>query len=285
MQKILPSERYLKMWKQQQVPLLKYLYLLNEEEQPIRRVLHNQSNVLEMIFVVDGFAKYLVNGKEYVLQKGELLIVNAGQNLDELFYEEQAATRYILGLQNVLIAGLEENCFISEDQVPVFSVQNEFSLLKQMLELFAYLQEESDLHAELLGNQVKSLFLLLSKLVGEQQEKLEDTTQEEMPLALLIKDYLDQHFTEDISLDFLSKRFKISSFYLSHMYKKQFNYSPVQYILRKRISLAQTLLITSDLSIGEVARKVGYKNPSHFHLLFTKNVGVSPRKYRMNYEI
>lgn len=285
MQKILPSERYLKMWKHQQVPLLKYLYLLNEEEQPIRRVLHNQSNVLEMIFVVDGYAKYLVNGKEYVLQKGELLIVNAGQNLDELFYEEQAATRYILGLHNVLIAGLEENCFISEDQVPVFSVQNEFSLLKQMLELFAYLQEESDLHAELLGNQVKSLFLLLSKLVGEQQEKLEDTTQEEMPLALLIKDYLDQHFTEDISLDFLSKRFKISSFYLSHMYKKQFNYSPVQYILRKRISFAQTLLITTDLSIGEVARKVGYKNPSHFHLLFTKNVGISPRKYRMNYEI
>lgn len=285
MQRFFPSERYLKMWKVQQVPLFKYLYCLPEEVQ-MPRILKNQGHSLELIFVAEGFAKYILNGKEYALQKGDILVVNAHQDLDEFIVEEQNAVRYILGLDHVLIQGLEENCLIPEGKSPLVSSQESYDLLLTLFEMIPNLQEEhNDLHAEILGYQIKSLLLILNKLFGESENKEETEQQSDMPLAVLIKEYIDHHFTEDLSLDSLSKRFNISSFYLSHMYKKQFNYSPVQYILRKRMSLAQTLLITTNLSIGEVAHKAGYKNPSHFHLLFTKNVGISPRKYRMNYEM
>lgn len=284
MQRFLPTERYLKMWKPQQVPLFKYLYCLPQDVQ-MPRILKNQGHSLELIFVAEGFAKYILEGKEYAVQKGEVLVVNAHQDLDEFIVEEQNAVRYILGLDQVLIPGLDENCLIPEGKSPLIASQEFYDLLLSFFSLIPQLQEDTDLHAEILGYQVKSLFLIFNKLFGESESKEEDNQQVEIPLAVLIKDYIDRHFTEDLSLDSLSKRFNISSFYLSHMYKKQFNYSPVQYILRKRMSLAQTLLITTNLSIGEVAQKAGYKNPSHFHLLFTKNVGISPRKYRMNYEM
>lgn len=47
----------------------------------------------------------------------------------------------------------------------------------------------------------------------------------------------------------------------------------MQYLLRRRIGEAQTLLITTDLSITRIAERVGYDTQSYFNLQFTKNVG------------
>ena len=75
----------------------------------------------------------------------------------------------------------------------------------------------------------------------------------------------------------------ISPYYLSHVFKQMSGYSPVQYLLRRRIGEAQTLLITTDLSITRIAELVGYDTQSYFNLQFTKNVGMSPGKFRQNY--
>lgn len=63
----------------------------------------------------------------------------------------------------------------------------------------------------------------------------------------------------------------ISPYYLSHVFKQMSGYSPVQYLLRRRIGEAQTLLITTDLSITRIAEMVGYDTQSYFNLRFTKN--------------
>lgn len=60
-------------------------------------------------------------------------------------------------------------------------------------------------------------------------------------------------------------------------------YSPVQYLLRRRIGEAQTLLITTELPITRIAEMVGYDTQSYFNLQFTKNVGMPPKKFRQNY--
>ena len=75
----------------------------------------------------------------------------------------------------------------------------------------------------------------------------------------------------------------ISPYYLSHVFKQMSGYSPVQYLLRRRIGEAQTLLITTDLPITRIAEMVGYDTQSYFNLQFTKNVGMPPNKFRQNY--
>ena len=57
----------------------------------------------------------------------------------------------------------------------------------------------------------------------------------------------------------------------------------MQYLLRRRIGEAQTLLITTDYSITTIAGMVGYETHSYFNSQFTKHVGMSPMKYRQNY--
>ena len=60
-------------------------------------------------------------------------------------------------------------------------------------------------------------------------------------------------------------------------------YSPLQYVLRRRIGEAQTLLITTDLPVTRIAAQVGYDNPSHFNAQFAKAVGMAPRTFRREY--
>ena len=102
-------------------------------------------------------------------------------------------------------------------------------------------------------------------------------------LGRRIKDYIDKHYMEPITLQSMGEALHISPYYLSHVFKQMSGYSPVQYLLRRRIGEAQTLLITTDLSITRIAEMVGYDTQSYFNLQFTKNVGMPPNKFRQNY--
>ena len=93
----------------------------------------------------------------------------------------------------------------------------------------------------------------------------------------------DDYIVKPITLQSMGEAMHISPYYLSHVFKEMSGYSPVQYLLRRRIGEAQTLLITTELSVTRIAEMVGYDSSSYFNLQFTKNVGMPPNKYRHNY--
>jgi AraC-like DNA-binding protein len=55
---------------------------------------------------------------------------------------------------------------------------------------------------------------------------------------------------------------------------------PQQYITKFRMAHARELIATSQMSITDIARIVGYDNPLYFSRMFKKETGVSPRAYR-----
>ncbi|WP_102493444.1 helix-turn-helix domain-containing protein [Selenomonas felix] len=98
-------------------------------------------------------------------------------------------------------------------------------------------------------------------------------------LFIALKDYIDRHFMEELSVETLSARVHMSTSGLAHQFKKRFGFAPIQYIIR-RIGEAQTLLVTTDLSITEVSARIGYDNISYFNNQFKKFTGLSPQSYR-----
>ena len=96
-----------------------------------------------------------------------------------------------------------------------------------------------------------------------------------------VKDYIDQnYYSDDINLDYLSSKFYINSCHLSSTFKKTTGESLVEYITKRRISEAKSLLKNDDIKLAEVAEKVGYKDYYYFSKLFKKHVGISPLKYK-----
>jgi AraC family transcriptional regulator len=104
----------------------------------------------------------------------------------------------------------------------------------------------------------------------------------EMRRALeYVHDYLDR----DLSLQEIAAVSGVSPNYLTSLFKQTTGYSLHQYVIRQRVEKARTLLLRSDLSIGEIALQVGFYDSAHFNRHFKRLTGLTPgilRKDRKN---
>ena len=98
-----------------------------------------------------------------------------------------------------------------------------------------------------------------------------------------VKDYLDAHFAEKITLDALAERFYINKFYLTRVFKEEFGQSISNYLAQLRITQAKRLLRFSEESIETIALECGLADANYFARLFKKVEGVTPGEYRRHW--
>jgi len=94
------------------------------------------------------------------------------------------------------------------------------------------------------------------------------------------KTYVNRHIAEDISVSVLAAESYMSASYFSRLFKKVVGIGCNEYIVHKRMKIAQDLLMTTPLPTGEIALKVGYNDKNYFSLAFKRNTGMSPTEYR-----
>lgn len=99
-------------------------------------------------------------------------------------------------------------------------------------------------------------------------------------LSRKINAYIDNNFMEDINNDSLAVHFNISKEHMMRTYKRETGDTINNYLVSKRIDEAKELLLLSDLSMTEIAFRVGFKNSQYFSNSFKKNTGFSPKDYR-----
>lgn len=92
--------------------------------------------------------------------------------------------------------------------------------------------------------------------------------------------YLDAHFTENIRVSELCKRYYISQNKLTDLFKKVHGLTILEYILRARIEKAKILLSQGNHTMLEIAHGLGYQRASSFSELFKIRVGISPREFQ-----
>lgn len=95
-----------------------------------------------------------------------------------------------------------------------------------------------------------------------------------------IKEYLDTHYTEKITLDALSEKFYINKFYLTRVFKEQFGQPVTSYLVQLRITQAKRMLRFTDHTIEAVAQDCGFSDANYFSRLFKKVEGITPGEFR-----
>ena len=90
-------------------------------------------------------------------------------------------------------------------------------------------------------------------------------------------DYLNEHLTDDISIDFLADTFFLSRYHLMHAFKEETGYTIGNYLTTKRLLLARDL-IQQGKPITNVCYECGFRNYSTFSRAYKKNFGSSPRE-------
>lgn len=95
--------------------------------------------------------------------------------------------------------------------------------------------------------------------------------------------YIQEHYSENLPVNELAARFDMSPNYFSSVFKKEMNQSAVNYITEYRVQKAREYLETSDWSVVEIARKVGYEDNQYFFRVFKKYAGQTPLQYRQTF--
>ena len=99
-------------------------------------------------------------------------------------------------------------------------------------------------------------------------------------LIVEVQLWLEQHYAEPVRLSELARRFRVSTRTLLRRFHKATDETPMQYLQRLRIDTARALLNATNLSIGEIADRVGYPDPRQFARVFRARSGIGPREFR-----
>ncbi|MBO5340855.1 MAG: AraC family transcriptional regulator [Oscillospiraceae bacterium] len=96
--------------------------------------------------------------------------------------------------------------------------------------------------------------------------------------------YIDEHFARPLDLTTLARQFGLSRSTLCAIFPQFTGLSPHRYIAKKRIEAAQLIIRSEpELSLAQVAARVGYEEFSTFYRTFLRLTGLSPSKYRKLY--
>ncbi|HHX12410.1 MAG TPA: helix-turn-helix transcriptional regulator, partial [Clostridiales bacterium] len=101
-------------------------------------------------------------------------------------------------------------------------------------------------------------------------------------IVRLTKEYLEAHYTEDISLEDVATQVNVSPQYFSKLIKKNTGFNFIDWLSMMRVKKAKELFNSSNLSIKEVCYMIGYKDPNYFSRIFKKRVGITPSEYIKN---
>lgn len=135
------------------------------------------------------------------------------------------------------------------------------------------LEHDSVIDNELVGIAIHGL--LSSMLIARSRDEVPSDSP-----VVLAQNYVAQHFAERITVEDIARAAAVSTSYLTRLFRQQMETSPHDYLLRYRINHAKRLLMETDLSIGAIAKQVGFSSESNFSYRFSKMCGTTPRAYR-----
>ena len=115
--------------------------------------------------------------------------------------------------------------------------------------------------------------MFISQLLCKEEENVHE-------IITKAKHYIDEHLTEELSVSNIAASLYITPNYFSRLFKRVTKEGCNEYIVRKRIEKAKSLLETTSMKTGKIAMMVGYRDTNYFSLAFKKHTGKSPTKYR-----
>ena len=248
---------------------------------------------IEVIIVLDGSCDYRINLDSFVINKGDILIIDS-QSLHSLTYipsKNMTWASFVFNI-NMLKSSNTDGALLKyiapllnhEHQLPIILKDNIdcYSKIFDVIEDIIYCYYEKDIAYEL---ELKSLlfkfFSLLYKndLIKKHQSKnnLTINTTDKIKLVL---NYINDHYSEDISINTLAELCEYSEYHFMRFFKKHIGLTCVQYINNLRLEKSSILLTSTNNAIMDVSLEVGFDNLSYFNKLFKRKYNLTPKEFR-----
>lgn len=248
---------------------------------------------IEVIIVLYGSCDYRINLDSFVINKGDILIIDS-QSLHSLTYipsKNMTWASFVFNI-NMLKSSNTDGALLKyiapllnhEHQLPIILKDNIdcYSKIFDVIEDIIYCYYEKDIAYEL---ELKSLlfkfFSLLYKndLIKKHQSKNNITFNTTNKIKLVLN-YINDNYSEDISINTLAELCDYSEYHFMRFFKKHIGLTCIQYINNLRLEKSSILLTSTNNAIMDISLEVGFDNLSYFNKLFKRKYNLTPKEFR-----
>lgn len=230
-----------------------------------------RAQVNRLYLIRHGTAAVFIDGKEVKLEQGYLYLIPANCMLN--LKAEQAFGKYWCHFFAPTHNGFDLLELIS---TPIRIQPADPEQTEQIFQkLIASSSAESSGWINL--QRISWLLQLLNPfLTAAKNTQIDDEKQQFKPALEHIQSNLDQNIT----VDDLAHTMGCSNSHFAHSFTKTFQCSPMQFIIQKRIFLAERMLCLTARSVKEIGQRCGFNSQAQFSKIFTKVAGRTPLKFR-----
>lgn len=242
----------------------------------------------EIFFITSGQGTFQIGDEIVSVKEADLILINPNCSHTERSVSSSNPLEYIVFAINNLAIGTLPSKLTDDDTKDTLNTYKILNFNKKKSEILYNLNtlirelEEKNLNYELACKSILTLFLIQVMRNTSSDIFITENFEKINIECMKIKNYIDSHYSENITLDFLSNLTYVNKFHLVHLFTKEMGISPINYLINKRIDESKNLLSTTNYSIRDISSIVGFSNSSYFSQMFKKITGISPKDFRSN---
>ena len=249
-------------------------------------------NSFELIEVVEGKFYCNVDGSEFLINKGNICIINRGR-LHHIYTEDYNASMcrkktiifnpdYFIKDENIyekyILPLLEKDAFAHIQ----FNIKKGIGLdINTLMKEIEALEDEKPIGYELeeyslIYKVIRYLYLAYQS----SKQSIHTTYDANVQIQRNMTSFIHEHFNSKIGLEDIAEAGQVSKSTCIRLFHKYTGKSPVDFLNNYRLQMSAEKLVTTSEQITEIAYDCGFGQPSYFNRLFLKEYNMTPNQYR-----
>ena len=249
-------------------------------------------NSFELIEVVEGRFYCNVDGSEFLIDKGNICIINRGR-LHHIYTEDYNASMcrkktiifnpdYFIKDQNIyekyILPLLEKDAFAHIQ----FNIKKGIGLdINTLMKEIEALEDEKPIGYELeeyslIYKVIRYLYLAYQS----SKQSIHTTYDANVQIQRNMTSFIHEHFNSKIGLEDIAEAGQVSKSTCIRLFHKYTGKSPIDFLNSYRLQMSAEKLVATSEQITEIAYACGFGQPSYFNRLFLKEYNMTPNQYR-----
>ena len=230
-----------------------------------------------LYYTCSGRGKLFLNNQQFLIKKGDLFYVPAGDQVEIISSSEEPLAYYWMSFYPAYAGEIQESLGFCESK-PIRPARSALRVLQILTDLFQANTPTSEVYFLALS----SLMQILASEFIDSDTNYNNTRNQE--LVTETKRIIELNYTDNsFAIQDAANSLHINHPQMTRIFKEITGKTPVSYLLDLRLSHAAELLKTKPLSVSELCDASGFSNECHFMKQFKKKYGITVKEYRHQY--
>ena len=263
-------------------------YLIVEFKCPIKEELFTAwSECHSVVYVLSGQKKWITPSKDYLVKEDQSIFVRKGAFKNQQYFEEGFCVLMFFMKDDFIKRCFEEDIQREtkgmkklEDPDFIYRIEVSESLRTLYHSFFSYLKQENKIPQKII--ELKFREMLLNICGDRNNPDFKDvlyTIYKDLDGS--IEQVMEEQFIYNLQIEEFARLCGRSLSTFKREFKRIYNSTPGKWLLKKRLELARSLMLSTNLTVQEICYDCGFESDSHFVRSFKNQFGNTPNQWRL----